>query len=379
MKQKQRNKVRGRAAKSVLRLPDLEVAKSEVLNSLSCPDAQRGYRHAIDEFVDWYCSEPRLSFSKTVVVRYRMHLESRQLAPGTINLRLGAVRRLAYEAADCGLLSGDLEAGIRRVKGVKKLGIRLGNWLTAEQAHALWQAPDREQVKGKRDRALLALLLACGLRRHELAKLSFGHLQQREGHWAIVDLRGKAGHVRTIPVPDWVYGLLNDWTTAAGINTGSLFRRVSSAGRVWGDAVTEKLVWHVVKEFAAKTGVSKLAPHDLRRSLRPPLSRRWRRTGADSGSAGPCLGADHGALPRLHPADFIGGQRPHRHRAETLSGQLRKSGRPTASNLQSTATAPDDKGAFSCDNHSQMRGPCALLIGLILAANVAAQPPACPD
>jgi site-specific recombinase XerD len=175
------------------------------------------------------------------------------------------VRRLAYEAADCGLLSADLAAGIRRVKGVKKLGIRLGNWLTAEQAHALWQAPDRERVKGKRDRALLALLLACGLRRHELAKLSFGHVQQREGHWAIVDLRGKAGHVRTIPVPDWVYGLLSDWITAAGISTGSLFRRVS-AGRVWGEAVTEKLVWHVVKEFAAKIGVSKLAPHDLRRS-----------------------------------------------------------------------------------------------------------------
>ena len=91
-------------------------------------------------------------------------------------------------------------------------------------------------------------------------------LQQREGHWAIVDLRGKAGHVRTIPVPDWVYRLLNDWTTAAGIATGSLFRRVSSAGGVRGDAVTEKLVWHVVKEFAAKIGVSKLAPHDLRRS-----------------------------------------------------------------------------------------------------------------
>ncbi|MBC8036104.1 MAG: site-specific integrase [Rhizobiales bacterium] len=92
------------------------------------------------------------------------------------------------------------------------------------------------------------------------------HLQQREGHWAIVDMRGKAGHVRTIPVPDWVYGVLNDWTTAAGINNGSLFRRVSSAGNVWGEYVTEKLVWHVVKEFAAKIGVSKLAPHDLRRS-----------------------------------------------------------------------------------------------------------------
>ena len=121
MKQKQQKKVKGRANKSVLRLPDLEIAKSAVLDSLSNPDAQRGYRHAIDEFVDWYCSEPRLSFGKTVVVRYRMHLESRHLAPGTINLWVGGVRPLAYEAADCGLLSADLAAGIRRVKGVKKL------------------------------------------------------------------------------------------------------------------------------------------------------------------------------------------------------------------------------------------------------------------
>jgi site-specific recombinase XerD len=266
MKRKPGRKGKRPIGKTVLRLPDLEVAKSAVLNSLSCPDTQRGYRHAIDEFVDWYCSEPRLSFSKTVVVRYRMHLETRHLAPGTINLRLGAIRRLAYEASDCGLLSADLAAGIRRVKGVKKLGVRLGNWLTAEQGQALWQAPDHERLKGKRDRALLALLLACGLRRHELAELTFGHLQQREGHWAIVDLSGKAGHIRTIPVPDWVHCLVDEWTKAAGIDAGKLFRRVSSAGRAWGDAVTEKLVWHVVKEFATRIGVNKLAPHDLRRT-----------------------------------------------------------------------------------------------------------------
>ena len=164
------------------------------------------------------------------------------------------------------MLSADLAAGIRRVKGVKKLGVRLGNWLSAEQGQVLWQAPDGERIKGKRDRAVLALLLACGLRRHELAGLTVGRLQQREGHWAIVDRRGKAGDVRTIPVPDWVYGLLEEWTKAAGMNSGSLFRRVSSAGRVWGEGVTEKFVWHAVKEFAAKIGVSKLAPHDLRRS-----------------------------------------------------------------------------------------------------------------
>ena len=172
MKKKTHSKRKSVPAKSILRLPDLEIAKNAVINSLSCPDAQRGYRHAIDEFVDWYCSEPRLSFSKTVVVRYRMHLESRHLAPGTINLRLGAVRRLAYEAADCGLLSADLAAGIRRVKGVKKLGVRLGNWLTPEQAKSLWQAPDPKQLRGKRDRALLSILVACGLRRHEVAELT---------------------------------------------------------------------------------------------------------------------------------------------------------------------------------------------------------------
>src|SRR3974390_1187519 len=269
MKPKQTRNAKGRAAKSVLRLPDLEVAKSAVLNSLSCPDAQRGYRHAIDEFVDWYCSEPRLSFSKTVLIRYRMHLESRHLAPGTINLRLGAVRRLAYEAADCGLLSADLATGIRRVKGVKKIGVRLGNWLTAEQSQNLWQAPGGERLKEKLYRALLAVLLACGLRRHEAVELNFSHIQQREEHWAIVDLKGKAGHIRTIPMPAWVKNVLDQWLQAANITSGKLFRRVHKMGKTWGEGLTEKAVWHVVREYAAKAGIDKLAPHDLRRTCAP--------------------------------------------------------------------------------------------------------------
>jgi site-specific recombinase XerD len=188
MAKKHSGKAKRRVPKKVLRLPDLDQAKSAVLNSLRSVDAQRGYRHAIEEFVEWYCSEPRLSFSKTVVLRYRIHLESRHLAPGTINLRLGAVRRLAYEASACGLLSPDLAAGIRRVKGVKKIGVRLGNWLTPEQSQRLWNAPDTQLLKGKRDRAVLAVLLACGLRRHEAVNLDFAHIQQREDHWAIVDL-----------------------------------------------------------------------------------------------------------------------------------------------------------------------------------------------
>src|SRR5580658_4933221 len=262
MKQKPSSRRKRRSAKSVLRLPDLEHAKAAVSNRLNSADGKSGYRHAIDEFVDWYCSEPRLAFNRIVVLRYRGHLESRQLAPGTINLRLGVVRRLAYEAADCGLLSSDLAGGIRRVKGVKKFGVRLGNWLTADQAHSLWQAPDNERLKGKRDRALLALLLACGL----AVCLRVDDLQQREDHWAIVDLIGKAGHIRTVPIPDWVRGELDGWLRAAGIDRGKIFRRVTKMGRTLGIGMTEKSIWHIVKDCAKRIGVPKLAPHDLRRT-----------------------------------------------------------------------------------------------------------------
>jgi site-specific recombinase XerD len=266
MKRGKRGRDRRSSPKLNLKLPDLDQAKSAVLNSLPSKESQRGYRHAIDEFIMWYCSEPRLSFNKTVVTRYRIHLESRQLAPGTINGRLAAVRRLAYEAADSGLLSPDLAAGIRRVKGPKNLGVRLGNWLSADQAKALWRVPDPNTLKGKRDRALLGVLLGCGLRRKEAAELEIAHLQRRQDHWAIVDLVGKARHLRTVPVPDWVKSAIDSWLVSAGVSEGRIFRCVCRAGKAWGDGVTERVIWHVVKECAQKASIDNLAPHDLRRT-----------------------------------------------------------------------------------------------------------------
>jgi hypothetical protein len=99
---------RKRNPKTILRLPDLEQSRSAVLNSLTSPSSQRAYDHAISDFIDWYCSEPRLAFNRMVVTRYRINLEHERYAASTINLRLAAVRRLAYEAADAGLLSPDL-------------------------------------------------------------------------------------------------------------------------------------------------------------------------------------------------------------------------------------------------------------------------------
>src|ERR1700730_4558043 len=162
---------RKRAPKSVLKLPDLEQSKSAVLNSLTSPSSQRTYDHAIREFIEWYCSEPRLAFNKTVVTRYRISLEQQHYASTTINLRLAAVRRLAYEAADCGLLSADLAAGIRCVKGAKRLGLPVGNWLSAEQGKRLLRIVDVGSLRGKQDYAPLAFLLGCGLRRAELTRL----------------------------------------------------------------------------------------------------------------------------------------------------------------------------------------------------------------
>src|ERR1019366_2487509 len=227
---KQRSKPNYR--RRVLRLPDLDHCKSAVLNSLGSPASRRGYEYAIDEFIAWYCSEPRLAFNRIVVVRYRMYLESRALAANTINQHLAAVRRLAHEAADSGLLSPELAAGISRVKGVKQLGFRAGNWLSAEQSSEVLKHADGDSLRAKRDYAMLAMLLGCGFRRSELVGLEFDELQMRQGHWAVVELICKGGDIRTVPIPLWVKAALDQWTVAAGVTEGRIFRAIAKTGKV---------------------------------------------------------------------------------------------------------------------------------------------------
>jgi integrase len=261
-----KNRKKCRKPKRVLRIPDLEHSKHAVINSLPAKASQESYEYAIDEFISWYCSEPRLAFNRTVVLRYRFFLEQRNLASSTINVRLAAVRRLAYEASDSGLLSPELAAGIARVKGAKRLGIRIGNWLTAEQGKTLLQKTRSETLRGKRDHAILAVLLGCGLRRAEIVTMRIEDLQIREEHWVVADLVGKGRHVRTVPMPTWVKKAIDDWTAAAEISEGVIFRRISKEGKVWGPGITSKSIWHVVKAAAKRGGLQNLAPHDLRRT-----------------------------------------------------------------------------------------------------------------
>jgi len=244
----------------------LEQSKNAVLHSLAAASSQESYGHAIEEFIEWYCSEPRLAFNRTVVLRYRFFLEQKKLAPSTINVRLAAVRRLAYEASDSGLLRPELAAGIRRVKGTKHLGVRVGNWLTIDQSKALLAESPSDNLRGKRDRAILSLLIGCGLRRAELVGLKMEDLRIREEHWVIADLIGKGRHIRTVPVPVWAKRAVDEWTAAAGMNGGVVFRRVSRLGKIWGDRITPKAIWHIVKAAATRAGIQDLAPHDLRRT-----------------------------------------------------------------------------------------------------------------
>ena len=249
-----------------LRLPDLDHCKRAVLTSLGSPASRRVYEYAIDQFIAWYCSEPRLAFNRIVVVRYRMYLESRGLAANTINQQLAAVRRLAHEAADAGLLSPELAAGISRVKGVKQLGFRAGNWLSAAQSSEVLQRASGEGMRARRDYAMLAMLFGCGFRRSELVGLELGEIQIRQGHWAVVDLIGKGGHIRTVPIPEWVKAALDQWTRAAGVTEGRIFRAVARTGKAWGKGISQNVVWYVVKTCCEKVGLEHIAPHDLRRT-----------------------------------------------------------------------------------------------------------------
>jgi site-specific recombinase XerD len=178
---------------------------------------------------------------------------------------MSAIRKLAAEAADNGILAPELAAGIARVKSAKMTGVRYGNWLSLRQAQALLSTPDATTVRGLRDRAILAVLLGCGLRRSEVSALTFAHVQQRGGRWCIVDLVGKHGHVRTAPMPTWVKLAIDAWTTAGGIADGHVFRPVTRAS-VGVEGLGEKVVWQLIKPYAEAAGVPGIAPHDLRRT-----------------------------------------------------------------------------------------------------------------
>jgi len=247
--------------------PDLARIKRLVLDCLASPHSRRAYDRALTDFLQWYAAEGAgQGLSKAVVQRYALQLAEQGLAASTRNVRLTAVRRLAAEASDNGLLAPELAAGIARVRGVKQAGVRTGTWLTLHQAEELINSPP-PTLKGKRDRALLGLLIGCGLRRSEASGLAFEHIQQREGRWAIVDLRGKGNRIRTVPMPGWCKVVIDEWTAAAQLTEGRVFRSLNNKGKLAGEILLPQNIMEAVSKYGQLIGVPKLAPHDLRRTF----------------------------------------------------------------------------------------------------------------
>ena len=243
----------------------LGAIKTLVLDTVVSPHSRRVYAAALERFLAWYGSEPRGPLNKALVHRYRAELQAQGLGAVSINHRLTALRKLAAEAADNGLLAPHLAAGIARVGGFRPSGRRLGNWLNRQQAEQLLRLPDTHTLRGKRDQALLAVLIGCGLRRTEAALLRCEQIQLREGRWVLVDLVGKGQRLRSVAMPSWCKGALDSWTAAAAITAGRLFRPIDKAGRVAGPALSAPAVYAVVRRYAQQLRWT-IAPHDLRRT-----------------------------------------------------------------------------------------------------------------
>lgn len=233
-------------------------------DGLTSDHSKRAYSRALQEFFSWRQANGNPALTKATVQAYKETLTG---SPASINLKMSAIRKLAAEAADNGLLEQQVANGVARVKGVTAHGVRSGNWLTREQAQRILTAPDVGTLKGLRDRSVLAVMIGAGLRRSEVAALTFEHIQQRDGRWVIVDLVGKRNHVRSVPIPSWVKLAVDEWAATAGISQDLVFRAIHKGGFITRESLTPQAVHDIVKAAGAQIGIHALAAHDLRRTF----------------------------------------------------------------------------------------------------------------
>ena len=236
------------------------------LEGISSNSTRRAYSAAMDEFLTWARYQIPAGFSKVLVQQYKSMLLEKRLAPSTINQRLASVRRLAFEAADNGLLDHSIAAAIGRVQGVRRCGIQLGHWLGKEDVERLLQVPGGASVRALRDGAILALLFGGGLRRGEAAIVTVEPFRIIEERWVIVDLTGKHGRVRSVPIPSWTKRAVDEWTNATGITTGILFRQIDKCGHMLVAPLGPQTIYNIVRQHGAVVD-PEVRPHDLRRSF----------------------------------------------------------------------------------------------------------------
>ena len=242
---------------------DLRLAqlRQMVQDSVVSENSKRNYAKAVDDLFLFAASRP---LSRALLMEWRAAMD--KLSPSTVNVRLSAMRKLVNEARRNGMLGAEEAANLTEIPNIAEKGTRLGNWLTREQAKELLAVPDQSTIKGKRDYAILALLVGCALRRQELANLDVEKIQMRERRWVIADLRGKGGRIRTVAIPMWVKQAVDAWMTASGIEKGRLLRSISKSGKLNRESLSDWAVWSLVEQAAKQIGIEHFGAHDLRRT-----------------------------------------------------------------------------------------------------------------
>jgi site-specific recombinase XerD len=237
-----------------------------ILNSFTCINTRRVYEIALRDFRNWYARHEEDGLNRVMVQAYIGEMMKCGMRAGSINLRLITIRKLAQEATDSGILDPWVASGIMRVKSIRAEGRRLGHWLTKAQTQDLLNSVNTSTLRGKRDKAILSVLLSTGLRREEAAILTFEHIQQRENRWVIVDLLGKRNSLRSIPMPKWCKAAIDAWAKAANIKTGCIFRRIHKGDHLVDDYLGGHAIYDVVLEYSKLVGIENFAPHSCRRT-----------------------------------------------------------------------------------------------------------------
>ncbi len=228
------------------------------------------YKRQLELFDQWLNGR---EVSYETVLDYRVKLVADDLTPQNINQALAAIRFYARAAVAGNWVTPEVGARLKEVKNLKVKGRALGNWLGIEDAQTLLNAPSTQTVSGFRDRAILALLIGAGLRRSEVVALQVKHFEQRDaGHgkqrWLLVNLKGKHGRARNIPIADWVKAIVDRWLDRALIRSGVVFRSVRDEPlKIGKTGLSPQMVYYVVEEYATKVGRPQIKPHDLRRTF----------------------------------------------------------------------------------------------------------------
>lgn len=243
----------------------IDILVRVVINSLASPLSKRVYKMAIRDFLQYWHELENPPLDKLFLQTYIAYLQDEGVGESSINLRLAALRKLAREAAELKIWPDSVAAAFASVKNIPQRGKRTGNWLSLEQAQQLINAPDTSTTIGLRDRAMLAVLLGCGLRRSELINLSIHQFQLRDNRWVLANLVGKRNKTRTVTVPTWTKQAIDDYLDVTAIHSGKLFQALNKSGAIQRDHISPETVREVVKMHAKMCGF-KITPHDLRRT-----------------------------------------------------------------------------------------------------------------